>query len=65
MRINDARKLKVGQKVMTPRGFLITVKSLNEFTSAIGRQTIVYVKGTTEEGNIMKFGHKELKLVKE
>lgn len=63
MRINDARNLRIGEKVMTPGGFLITVCSLNEFISSLGKNTIIYVKGKTENGDIMKFSHKELKLM--
>ena len=63
MRINDARNLKTGQKVMTPGGFPITVCSLNEFISPLGKNTIIYVRGKTEKGNMMKFSHKELKLI--
>ena len=61
MRINDARNLRIGEKVMT--GFPITVWSLNEFISPLGKNTIIYVKGKTENGDIMKFSHKELKLM--
>ena len=63
MRINDARNLRIGEKVMTPGGFPITVWSLNEFTSSLVKNTIIYVKGKTENGDIMKFSHKELKLM--
>ena len=63
MRINDARNLRIGEKVMTTGGFPITVWSLNEFISPLGKNTIIYVKGKTENGDIMKFSHKELKLM--
>lgn len=63
MRIQEARKLKIGQKVITPMGFIITVISLTEFRHMIGNKVIIYVKGKTEEGNIMKFSHKELKII--
>lgn len=63
MRINDARNLRIGEKVMTPGGFPITVWSLNEFIFSLGKNTIIYVKGKTENGDIMKFSHKELKLM--
>lgn len=63
MRINDARNLRIGEKVMTPGGFPIIVCSLNEFISPLGKNTIIYVKGKTENGDIMKFSHKELKLI--
>ena len=63
MRIQEARKLKIGQKVITPMGFIITVTSLTEFRHTIGNKVIIYVKGKTEEGNIMKFSHKELKII--
>lgn len=64
MKITEARKLKTGDSVITPRGFLITVVSTSKFDSPLGRNTIIYVKGKTDEGDIMKFGHKELKLNK-
>lgn len=63
MRINDARNLRIGEKVMTPGGFSITVLSLNEFIPSLGKNTIIYVKGKTENGDIMKFSHKKLKLM--
>lgn len=63
MRIKDARNLIIGEKVMTPGGFPITVCSLNEFISPLGKNTIIYVKGKIENGDIMKFSHKELKLI--
>ena len=63
MKINDARNLRIGQKVMTPGGFPINVWSLDEFISPLGRNTIIYVKGKTDKGDIMKFSHKELKLI--
>ena len=63
MKINDARNLRIGEKVMTPGGFPITVCSLNEFISPLGKNTIIYVRGTTENGNMMKFSHKELKSI--
>lgn len=55
MRINDARNLRIGEKVMTPGGFPITVWSLNEFISPLGKNTIIYVKGKTE-----KWGYNEI-----
>lgn len=61
MRIQEARKLKIGQEVITPMGFKITVISITEYTHIIGSKTIIYIRGKTEEGNIMKFSHKELK----
>ena len=63
MRINDARNLRIGEKVMTPDGFPIIVLSLNEFISLSEKNTIIYVKGKTENGSIVKFSHKELKLI--
>lgn len=40
----------------------LTVCSISEFNSPLGRNTIVYVKGKTDNGGLMKFSHKELKL---
>lgn len=44
MRINDARNLRIGEKVMTPGGFPIIVWLLNEFISPLGKNIIIYVK---------------------
>ena len=62
MRIAEARKLKEGDVVITPHGFPLMVCSISEFNSPLGRNTIVYVKGKTDNGDLMKFSHKELKL---
>lgn len=62
MRISEARKLKEGDVVITPHGFPLMVCSISEFHSPLGRNTIVYVKGKTDNGDLMKFSHKELKL---
>ena len=62
MRISEARKLKEGDVVITPHGFPLRVCSISEFNSPLGKNTIVYVKGKTDTGGLMKFSHKELKL---
>ena len=59
MRIAEARKLKEGDVVITPHGFPLMVCSISEFKSPLGRNTIVYVKGKTDNGDLMKFSHKE------
>ena len=64
MKITEARKLKTGDSVITPHGFLLTVVSTSEFNSPLCQNTIVYVKGKTDDGDMMKFSHKELKLNK-
>ena len=63
MKISEARKLKKGDIVITPHGFPLNVQSIREFNSPLGRNTIIYVNGETDNGGMMKFSHKELKLV--
>lgn len=64
MKITEARKLKTGDSVITPHGFLLTVVSTSEFNFPPDKNTIVYVKGKTGNGTMIKFSHKELKLNK-
>ena len=40
MRISEAKKLKEGDIVITPHGFPLTVCSISEFNSPLGRNTI-------------------------
>lgn len=61
MTLNEARNLRFGEKVKIKKnGILLEVCGLNEFIPAVGGNTIIYVRGKSEDGGMMKFGHKEL-----
>ena len=59
MTFNEARDLRIGEKVKTKNGDELEVYMLNEFISFDGKKTI-FVKCKTENGGIMKLGHKQL-----
>lgn len=63
MKITEARNLKTDQRVKDKRGNEFTVWTMNEFIPATGGNTIIYIKCKDENGNIMKFSHKELSIV--
>ena len=65
MTLKDARELRVGEKVKSKyTEYVYEVFMLNEYISPIKRNTIIYVLCKTESGEITKFSHKELVLLK-
>lgn len=63
MKIQDARKLKIGYSVMTPGGFSIKICSINENTSWTTGKPTIYISGKTDTGSVIKFSHKEVKMI--
>ncbi len=60
MTIKQARELKVGQKITDKMfGEEYEVVSLEEFRTFRG-STLIYVRCKTENGELMKFSHKEI-----
>lgn len=60
MTFNEARDLRIGEKVRTRSGDEFEVFVLNEFISSLTGKKTIYVKCKTKSGGIMKFSHKEL-----
>lgn len=65
MTINEARKLKPGDKVKQKmHGYVMTVKQTEELYAVIGSRRYINIICETEHGSIMKHTHKEVDLVK-
>ena len=60
MTIKDAKNLRIGEMVKSKSGIEIEVCGLHEHRPWCGGNTIIYVRGKTENGDMMKFSHKEL-----
>lgn len=60
MKLNEARNLRIGEKVKSKNDIELEVCGLNEYMPLCGGDTIIYVRGKTEDGSMMKFSHKEL-----
>ena len=65
MTLNEARNLKVGEKVKTKMyGYVYEVVGLHEHISWTSCKTTIYVRCKDEKGNLMKYKHKELTSIK-
>ena len=63
MTLKDAKNLRIVEKVKSRNGVELEVCWLNEFMSSTGGSTIIYVRGKTKDGGMMKFSHKELSII--
>ena len=61
MTLDEARNLKIGEKVMTKmHGYELEVHGLHEHISWTNGKTTIYVRCKDENGMLMKYKHKEL-----
>lgn len=60
MTLKDAKNLNIGEKVKSKNGIELEVCGLHEHMPWCGGSAIIYVRGKTENGDMMKFNHKEL-----